>query len=395
MPRHLFIAFVLLMPVAGFSAPRQDSPELVQLGKRLFFDTRLSQPSGQSCASCHNPAVGFATPPDKMRNGIALGANGKSFTARNAPSIAYNIMSPKPHFDKESNTVVGGLFVDQREPNAEAQAEKPLLNPLEMGNPDKEAVVKKLIEAGYDAELRAIFGEKVSSDVTSQFNAMIIAITAFERSAEVNAFSSKYDAYLGKQAKLSPQELRGLKLFNSKKAGNCAACHPSALDHGKPPLFTDFTNDNLGVPRNPENPFYAMAAPQNPSGSAYIDRGLADSELARKILSHAHRKPEEYAGKFKVPTLRNVAVTAPYMHNGVFTSLKDVMRFYNTACAKGNPDHWPTAEMEKGRNCDEVGNLKLSDRQMEDIIAFMKTLTDGYPNEVQATSVLSDTSSAR
>ncbi|MCE9633422.1 MAG: c-type cytochrome [Methylophilales bacterium] len=395
MSKYLLIVIFFTMSLGCYAAPPQDSPQIVRLGKKLFFDPRFSQPVGQSCASCHNPDSGFATPAGNMLNGIARGADGKSFTSRNAPSIAYNVLSPKPYFDKEPDTVVGGLFVDQREPDAEAQAGKPLLNPLEMANPDKAAVVKKLTAAGYEQELRSTFGEQATRDVESRFSAMTKAIAAYERSVEVNAFSSKYDAYLLKKAKLTPQELRGLKLFNSEKAGNCAACHPSALDHGKLPLFTDFTNDNLGVPRNTKNPFYAMPTPHNPAGSGYIDRGLADSELAQKILIKAQRTPEDYVGKFKVPTLRNVAVTAPYMHNGVFTNLKDVMRFYNTACTKGNPDRWPAAEVEKGRNCDEMGNLKLTESQMEDIIAFMKTLTDGYKPTLQTTSTQKRSSSTR
>lgn len=380
MLKTLLMTILCVMSLGCYAAPLQDSPQVVQLGKKLFFDPRFSQPSGQSCASCHNPDSGFATPASNMLNGIARGADGKSFTSRNAPSIAYNVLSPKPYFDKEPDTVVGGLFVDQREPDPETQAGKPFLNPLEMANPDKAAVVKKLIDAGYESELRSTFGANATRDVESRFSAMTRAIAAYERSKEVNPFSSKYDAYLLKKAKLTPQESRGLKLFNSEKAGNCAACHPSALDHGKLPLFTDFTNDNLGVPRNPKNPFYGMPPPHNTAGSAYIDRGLADSALAQKILIKAQRNPENYIGKFKVPTLRNVAVTGPYMHNGAFTNLKGVMRFYNTACSKGNPDRWPAAEVEKGRNCDEMGNLKLSESQMEDIIAFMKTLTDGYKN---------------
>lgn len=360
--------FALIALLAGWAAAAQDTPQQIELGKRLFFDTRLSQPSGQSCATCHSPAAGFATPAEGMRNGFSVGADGKSLGLRNTPTLAYHVLSPKPAFDKTAKTVVGGLFWDQRAADAPTQAAGPLLNPKEMGNKDKAAVVKKLVDAGYEKDLAGAFGVATLVDVESRFSALTRALSAYQRSAEVNPFSSKFDAYLNLEASLTVQEMRGLKLFNSKKAGNCAACHISEPEQNKPPLFTDFTNDNLGVPRNP----------QNPSGARYTDPGLAGSELARQLLTQAKMNPQDYAGRFKVPTLRNIALTAPYMHNGVFKNLKEVMRFYNTACVAGNPDKWPSAEVEKGRNCSEMGDLKLSEAQIDDIIAFMQTLTDGY-----------------
>lgn len=364
------LALVLAMaaPLTSWSDPAGKLPLQIALGKRLFFDTRLSEPAGQSCASCHSPAAGFATPEDNMRKGFSIGANGNWLTPRNTPSVAYNVLSPRPRFDKSSNTVLGGLFWDQRSADAQAQAAGPLLNPDEMGNPDRAAVAKKLTDAGYDADLAKAFGVAAIRDSESRFAALTQALSAYQLSSEVNPFSSKYDAVLSKQASFTAQEFRGFRLFNNKKAGNCAACHTSFPEQGKPPLFTDFTNDNLGVPKNP----------QNPLGPAYTDQGLAGSELARQILIQARRNPDDYAGRFKVPTLRNIALTAPYMHNGSMKTLKEVMRFYNTACVPGNPDNWPAAEVEKGRNCTEMGNLKLSEAQLDDIIAFLQTLTDGY-----------------
>jgi cytochrome c peroxidase len=364
----LALSLALIAPAISKGAEAKDLALQVALGKRLFFDTRLSEPAGQSCASCHSPAAAFATPEADMRKGFPIGANGNWLTPRNTPTVAYNIFSPKPYFDKKSNTVVGGLFWDQRAADAKTQAAGPLLNPDEMGNTDKTAVANKLMAAGYEADMARAFGAWALRDADSRFAALTLALSAYQRSREVNPFSSKFDASLRKQAALTAQERRGLNLFNSKKAGNCAACHISTPAAGKPPLFTDFTNDNLGVPKHPDNPL----------GPAFTDVGLAGSDLAQKLLLQAKRKPNEYAGRFKVPTLRNIALTAPYMHNGVFSNLKDVMRFYNTACAPGNPDKWPAAEVEVGRNCTEMGNLKLTEAQIDDIIAFMQTLTDGY-----------------
>ena len=141
----------------------------------------------------------------------------------------------------------------------------------------------------------------------------------------------KYDHWLRGETELSEQELRGLKLFEAEDKGNCAACHPSrpAAD-GSPPLFTDFTYDNLGVPRNPENPFYSLPSDLNPDGFAFVDLGLG------KTVNDPAQN-----GKFRVPTLRNVAVTAPYMHNGVFKTLFNVVAFYNTR----DVAEWPAPEV--------------------------------------------------
>ena len=158
------------------------------------------------------------------------------------------------------------------------------------------------------------------------------------------------------------QELLGLAVFNGK--GNCAACHPS---QGKSPLFTDFTNDNLGVPKNASNPFYTQSATINPDGVNFIDKGLGTT-----------LGDSAFDGRFKVPSLRNVAVTAPYMHNGVFTSLRQVVQFYNSACAAGNPDGWAAAEVAENRNCKELGDLGLADNEIDALVAFLETLTDGY-----------------
>ncbi|MFC2076330.1 cytochrome-c peroxidase, partial [candidate division KSB1 bacterium] len=190
------------------------------------------------------------------------------------------------------------------------------------------------------------------------------AIAAYEMSGELNQFSSKYDLYLAGRVELSEREINGLALFEDETKGNCSACHPSRPGaDGSPPLFTDFTYDNLGVPRNPENPFYFLPEGLNPDGMRFIDLGLGG------VLE----KSEEY-GKFKVPSMRNVAKTGPYMHNGLFKTTYQVISFYNTR----DIAPWPEPEVLANVNRDELGDLGLSQKEIEDIVIFLNTLTDGY-----------------
>lgn len=180
----------------------------------------------------------------------------------------------------------------------------------------------------------------------------------------MNRFDSKYDYFLKGKAQLSEQEIRGMGLFVSERKGNCAACHPSApAPDGTPPLFTDFTYDNLGVPGNPENPYYTLSRDLNPDGFDYVDLGLALTV----------NDPAEN-GKFRVPTLRNVALTPPYMHNGVFKTLYQVVAFYNTR----DVGPWPPPEVAENVNDEELGDLGLTNQEIEDIVAFLNTLTDGW-----------------
>jgi cytochrome c peroxidase len=181
--------------------------------------------------------------------------------------------------------------------------------------------------------------------------------------------------YLAGEVELTDKEAWGMELFNGK--AQCSACHPA-------PLFTDFTYDNLGVPKNPENPFYDMdqvflddGSPINPLGANWIDQGLGGFlETRPEWASMA----EENYGKHKVPTLRNVAKAngddfpKAYMHNGVFKSLKEVVHFYNTR----DVESWPPPEVPENVNEDELGNLGLSQKEEIAIVAFMETLSDGY-----------------
>jgi cytochrome c peroxidase len=246
----------------------------------------------------------------------------------------------------------------------EEQAKGPPLNPLEMANPDAGAVVAAIREAPYRDQFLAVYGDAALDEVDPAYDYMADAIAAYERTAEFSPFDSKYDLYLAGEVDLTPQELHGLALFEDETKGNCSACHISRPGpDGSPPLFTDFTYDNLGTPRNPMNPFYLLPPELNPDGLDWIDLGLGpvvgDPELN---------------GFFRVPTLRNISVTPPYMHNGVFHTLYEVMSFYNTR----DVTPWAAPEVPSNVNRDELGDLGLTPQELESLVVFLNTLTDGY-----------------
>ncbi len=354
------------------------------LGKRLFEDASLSEPAGQSCATCHAANVAFADP--DSTHPTSKGVRPGLFGNRNTPMAAYMLFSPDFRYDEAEGLYVGGQFLDGRAATLEAQAQQPFLNPVEMANPSPASVVDK-VQRGANAVLfRQVFGNAAFDDVDAAYGRIAEAIAAFERTARFAPFTSKFDAYVKGQVQLTAQEQLGLELFNATDKGNCAACHPSTSADGRTPaLFTDFTYDNLGVGRNPDNRFYTLGSGFNPAGMDFVDRGLG----GRTDLP---TDPRAEDGKFKVPSLRNVAVTAPYMHNGYFRDLKAVVQFYNdrdlrpvcpdavwTREADAQAQNcWPQAEVADTVNRDELGNLGLSEAEVDAIVAFMKTLTDGY-----------------
>ena len=346
------------------------------LGKNIFFD-KISVPANKTaCADCHGPSVGF-TGPDELINkhgSVYPGANG-SFGNRKPPSAAYATFSPVFYYDASALSFVGGNFWDGRatgerlgSPSAE-QALGPFLNPAEHAVPDALAVLKIIEKSKYISQWKKVWGEKLrystQEEINLNFDRVGLAIAAYEGSSEVNQFSSKFDYYLKSVVELTSEEASGLELFNNK--GKCALCHISI---GKKPLFTDFTFDNLGSPINPENPVYDY----NPG---FIDNGLGVFLSTRPDYSSM---ATENMGKHKVPTLRNVdkrpdnGFTKAYMHNGVFKSLKEVVHFYNTR----DDGSWPAPEVSANINTVQVGNLGLSDAEENAIVAFMKTLSDGY-----------------
>ncbi len=331
----------------------------IKLGKLIFNDKNLSTPVGQSCSSCHSSSTGFS---DLNHNTVSEGAVNGLFGNRNAPNIAYGMFAPSLHFDDTDSVYVGGFFLDGRVNTLEEQAQKPFLNPLEMNNPDVQKVIDKIREAGYYPLYKQLYGEATENNTA--FNNIAEAIASFERTPDMNPFTSKYDYYLKGQATLTEQELSGLQLFNDTRKGNCAACHISEPDEASGQvLFTDFTYDNIGVPKNPANPFYTIPSNFNPSGSNVIDYGLGG------FLNDPAND-----GKFKVPTLRNAAISAPYFHNGFFNTLEEVLHFYN----KRDVESFPAAEIASTVNHDELGNLRLTTQEEKDIVAFIKTLTDGF-----------------
>lgn len=358
----LIIMLFVAMDAQRQTKPSQSIPALkAGLGKAMFFDANLSEPRGQSCSTCHAPSHGFADP-----RGLATseGAVKGRFAQRNSPTISYAMFSPELYFDKAESHYVGGQFYDGRAKTLEEQASGPLFSPVEMNNPDKATLLKKVAAANYADQLKMLYGADIFADEDKAMAAVADALATFQRSKEVNPFSSKYDAYLLGKVKLTEEEALGLKLFEDEKKGNCAACHPSKVVDGKLPLFTDFTYDNLGLGKNLDNPFRKMKNKFNPDGAGVIDLGLG-----KTVKDSAHN------GKFKVPTLRNVAVTAPYMHNGLLTSVHQTIEFYNT---RDIPGKWSAAEVTENINADELGNLGLNEDEVHAIEAFMKTLTDGY-----------------
>jgi cytochrome c peroxidase len=246
------------------------------------------------------------------------------------------------------------------------QALGPFLNPLEQNNASAQVVIDKVLASSYSGIFEEICPDP---DMSARYECIGRAIAAYERSREVSKFTSKYDYWLKGMARLTGQEQWGLALFRGK--GKCAACHVE-------PLFTDFTYDNLGVPRNPDNPFY-NEPDWNPEGEAWVDTGLGGF-LQSAGYPESVWGPEW--GKQKVPTLRNVDLrpfkkfVKAYGHNGYFKSLLEIVHFYNTRDVPGAG--WPAPEVAVNINTTEMGNLGLNSGEALAIVAFMKTLSDGY-----------------
>ncbi|WP_394752376.1 cytochrome-c peroxidase [Crenothrix sp.] len=350
-----------------------------KLGRQLFFDTNLSSPAGQACGSCHDPKT-FFIDPDKNQP-TSDGALPHLKGSRNTPMALYTAFSPPFHYDNKEGLYIGGQFLDGRAATLAEQAKGPFLNPLEMANPNKSTVVNKVRKASYAKLFTQVYGINAFNNANTAYNKIADAIAAFERTSIFQPFSSKYDYFLAGKTSFTAQEMRGKKLFEEDDKGNCAACHPSRpSEDGTPPLFTDFSYDNLGVPPNPNNPFYQLPGRLNPEGRKFVDKGLGN---------FVHEPAEN--GKFKVPTLRNIAKTEPYMHNGYFKTLEAVVDFYShrdikPLCKKMwvteadalKQACWPKPEIAQNVNIDELGELNLNAEEIKDIVAFLKTLTDGY-----------------
>ena len=350
------------------------------LGERIFADVSLSASGRQACASCHSPdnAHSPANSLVAQLGGVLLDLQGR----RTAPSVNYLSSNTAFHFDAEG-APTGGFFWDGRAASLQDQAGQPFLTSFEMANANAAEVIDKLSRAAYADEFKRVFGADIFSRSDDAMARVTLALAQYQREdTEFRGFSSKYDEFLRGNVRLSDQELRGLAVFNSPGKGNCQACHPSArAADGSFPLFTDFSYDNLGVPRNP-----ALVQNDDP---AFYDLGLCgrDDLAARADL----------CGAFKVPSLRNVAQRHVFFHNGRFNTLKDALTFY--VQRDTNPEKWYPlnadgtvqkfddlpAQFHANVNTTEAPYNRrpgdapaLNDAEVDDLIAFLKTLNDGY-----------------
>jgi cytochrome c peroxidase len=371
-------------PVAAAGEERAPTPGLspvAALGERLFRDASLSVSGRLACETCHRPEFAHAAPPEQV---ISLGGPGEDRPGlRNSPSIRYASFTPAFGF-AEDGTPAGGLFRDGRAASLVEQARQPFLDPREMANPTVDALIERLRRSPNAAAFEQVFDARILDDPARAYDAMATAIAQYQlENPDFHRFDSKYDAWLAGRARLAPAERHGLDLFNDPEKGNCAACHPSERGaDGSPPLFTDFTYDNVGLPRN-------AAIPAN-ADDAFFDLGLCGPER-RDLMAR-----RDLCGAFKVPTLRNVARTAPYFHNGAFADLREAVDFY--ARRDTHSAHWyptgpggvakfndlapalqgsvNTAEVPYDRKPGE--EPALTPAEIDDLVAFLKTLDDGY-----------------
>ena len=372
--------------VTGFALSAHALTNIEKLGGLIYRDTRLSINLNQSCRTCHHPSAGFADPDnrrDPVDFPVSEGSMPGMFGGRNAPSAAYAGFSPIFRWDEEVGGYVGGMFWDGRATGAELgdplaeQARGPFQNPVEMGLTPAE-VVARVAASHYAGLFIQIYPGTDWNDVAGTYNTIARTIAAFERSRVVTRFNSKFDRFwsacrtagievsaIGVSIEpgdvpsriLSRGELKGLALFNGK--AGCSACHSTTdFEPGVvPPLFTDYSYDNLGIPTNPR--VYELA------GGAPPDLGLG-----------GRLEEPEQNGKFKVPTLRNVAKSAPYGHNGYFPTLDLIVNFYNQRDVADSIWYGIAPEVPENVNTAELGNLGLNAREELWIISFLNTLTD-------------------
>jgi cytochrome c peroxidase len=412
---------------------------IAQVGQKLFFDTMLSSNKNMSCASCHDPLFAYG-PPNSLA--VQLGSDGVSSGERAVPSLRYKDMTP-PYSDVLDNpdgltlkAPGGGLMLDGRAATLAIQAGMPLLNPLEMNNPSKAAVVQAVQSGNYATLFTQAFGANAFADVDTAFANIGLALQAYQtEDASFHPYSSKFDLFSGNKigGTLTAAEARGLEVFNNENIGNCAACHFSGFNfNASYGLMTDFTYQAIGAPRNdksiPNNP---SPIPANQNAS-YYDMGLCGpARTDHAPTTPGIATPDPYCGLFKVPSLRNVVTRQAFFHNGVFHSLEQVVRFYNTRDT--HPEYWYPASGGSGvpvshpayalfpqslagavvQKFNDLpvtyhGNIDnevpmgtgtqarlpgsapaMSEQNIQDLLCFLNTLTDGY--QVPATPPTSGT----
>lgn len=374
-----------------------------QLGQLIFRDGTLSStPTPMSCASCHDPASGHA---GNFNTPVALGGtNGTTQGLRNPPSIRYLKYNSAFYFAADG-TPTGGFFWDGRANSLAEQAKGPFLNSAEMANASIAVVIAKLRNASYANQFKQVFGSNIL-DVGNESSAYERVAYALERyqfeDSDFAPFNSKFDAVMQGKESFTPMEARGYVLFNSPTKGNCFSCHPSTKPANAPAaLFTDFTYDNLGLPRN------GLINANN--NANFYDMGLCgalDVQTSTYKVSHAGLESRaDLCGLFKVPSLRNVETRKHFFHNGKFTTLEQVVEFYVTrdtntfgsavnnvgqaawypAGDKFNdlPNLFLATNVKNNVNTLEVpynqplgGTPTLNALEQQDLIAFLKTLTD-------------------
>jgi cytochrome c peroxidase len=417
--------------VASLGANGQTFGKLVALlGKSLVFDRSLSATGTQACALCHSAGAGYSGGVAEFRGagGIFPGADNQRTGFRKPPSLAYAGFAPVLSYRAATSDFAGGTFWDSRATGAVTgspaadQAEVPLTSPFEMALPDPACAVRRVSLAPYGAMFGKVWGPgslaiqwPANTDsvcarlnnggdgqaplalsagdratATATLRQIGMTIATFESAALSSPFSSKFDLVRAGKARFTPAEQRGYTLFNGR--AHCAKCHADSGGHA---LFTDFTSANIGLPRNPAVPFLHENAPDrfgyvaNPAGPAFIDEGLGGF-LASAADTNATWRAQagRFMGAFQTPTLRNVAAGdgRSYMHNGYFTDLKSTVHFYNTrdvlprctGAAGIGRTCWPAPEQPRNVNTTDMGALGLSPAQEDELVAFMRTLTDGY-----------------
>jgi len=389
--RKVFV--IVYVTLTCLSAQATRAADLGELGRKIFFDPMLSASGQMACSTCHDPRYAYGPPPGK---GIALGGPHLDRSGTRAvPSLRY--LHNAPPFSKETRFADGdvgpggGFTWDGRAGTLREQARIPLLAANEMANRSVADVVKKLEKSHYAPDFQRAFGADIFKHRDQAFEAALAALEAFQHNPrEFYPFDSKYDAFLRGEIELTEQEERGVALFKDPAKGNCASCHVVLSKRGQPPVFTDFDFLNVGVPRNPK-----IAANSDPN---YYDLGLCGP--TRRDLAASR----EYCGFFRAPTLRNVARRDVFFHNGVFNSLRQVLDFYNDRdlhpekfysrnrdgsvrkfddLPPGYPDN-----VDRDAPLDRVpgGTAALSQSDIDDLIAFLQKMGDGYVAEPQSAS---------
>ena len=461
---QIAFGFLAALLVTGGASVAAELSPIEKLGKSLFFEKGLSNPPGQSCASCHDPSTGW-TGPDSATNlstAVYEGAVHTRYGNRKPPAAAYAGFNPLLHqcgdmmsggmgnggmgnggmgnggmgnMTCNSGDFVGGMFWDGRasgwvlgDPLAE-QAMAPYLNPLEQNNPNAMHLCLQVRKAGLETAFEEVWGEKsldCVKDVDETYKRIGRTVAAYERSEEVNPFSSKFDLFwknsVGKMPPvpainamnlsrfqdrgLDDTELKGLMVFNTK--GKCSICHTlMPMAGSSSPLLTDFRYHNLGMPKNSDNPFYSMPKKWNPLGQDWVDQGLGGFLAKTAGMTDLYGNPRDYVqdailnyGKHKTPSLRNVDkrpaadFIKAYGHNGYFKSLQEIVHFYNLrdvlpVCnstesppdAMGAATCFPAPEVGTDIDRQNMGNLGLTPAEGMALMKFLQTLSDGYPQQ--------------